>query len=133
MTRRGYSLTEVIAATALALVMIPALFPSPRSELAFVRERYEAEAARLILEGELARAQDQANRGELVVGSADRPTDAYGSAEHLKALRLERRVSRRAEGGFEVMSYDVFLPSRGGGMSPPPFSSLALLGAGEAP
>ncbi|MGE0710286.1 MAG: hypothetical protein AB7N76_13770 [Planctomycetota bacterium] len=97
--KRRLSLFEVIVATALLMVFLPVLLPSPRTEAGALRERLERAQARLIVEGELDRAGLDARAGRLRAmrdEQALRP-DGYASGGELRELRLSR--SARAVGG----------------------------------
>lgn len=95
---RAHTLVEIIAATGLALVLIPAVFPPIDDQVLAVREQFEDEAVRLILEGELERARDQGAKGQLEGGPTLVPLGSYGSAARVNALRIRRVVTPDPEG-----------------------------------
>ncbi len=90
---RGYTLVEVVTAAALAMVLIPAVFPPIDQQVLALREQFEREAVRLILEGELELARDQGARGQLEHRSTAVPLASYGSAARIGGLRIRRVVS----------------------------------------
>lgn len=114
---RGYTLMETLAAMWLVLVLLGGLFPPPGPELALVRGRFEREVVRLILEGELEVARDEARRGALSAG--ERPASGYGSAARLDGLRLERRVEPAGPEQLRtvvvIATWRTRLPERPGG------------------
>ena len=94
----GYTLVECVAALTLVIVLLPALFPRLDAELSHLGDLYEREAARLIVEAELARAADEASSGPLARGTGRRPSDGYPSARRLPDLVLLRTVSSQEPG-----------------------------------
>ena len=90
--RRGLSLFEAVCALTLALTILSAFLPARSPELDEVRARLEQEAARLIVEGELARARLLGLEGRLAAGEARLRTAAWPSADRLEGLVLSRRV-----------------------------------------
>ena len=100
--RRGHTILEVVAATALALVVIPSLFPRTDAQLIELRSRFERETVRLILEGELERARLEGEQSLLVPGSAAVPLESYGSAQGVADLQVTRQVRRTPPGLLTV-------------------------------
>jgi type II secretory pathway pseudopilin PulG len=101
---RAHTLVEIIAATALALVLIPAVFPPIDAQVLAVREQFEEEAVRLILEGELERARDEGAKGQLELGTTLVPLDSYGSAGRVDGLRIRRVVVNAGEGALSSVA-----------------------------
>lgn len=93
MVRRKSSLVEAIVGLSLALVLVTTLVPGHAPERDEVRARLEDEVARLILEGELARARAQALEGRLVEGRGALSPATWPSAVRLRAVSLSREVS----------------------------------------
>lgn len=104
--RRALSLLEAVLALSLALVLSSALLAPRRAELDEVRARLEEEAARLILEGELARARLQALEGRLAPGREALRVQAWPSAARLRGLRLWRETAGPdpARGGLSAVA-----------------------------
>lgn len=100
--RAGNSLVELSVAIGFAIVLIPAVCPPIDAELRRTSELYEREAARLVLEGELAHARDDAGQGRLAPGATNLAATTWRSAERLEGLVLERRVKPGPEGLLEV-------------------------------
>ena len=91
---RGITIIEFLAACTLFLVLLSAIFPRLDTELGHLGELYEREAARLLVEGELARAEEAALAGKLAPGTERLATDGYASAERLPELSLVRTLTR---------------------------------------
>lgn len=103
MKRRGHTITELVAASALALVLIGALFPSPRAEAAAMVDLLEDEAARLLLEGELSIVrQEVAGRAHLS-GAWRRDPTRWRSARTLPGLEVELRSRPGPDGLVELV------------------------------
>lgn len=102
MTSRRLTLSEVVVALALAVILLPALFPPPGAELRAVREAFERETARLIVEGELSRARQAATSNGLRPGVFRLAPERWPSAAGLGGLALRLVVRERSGALLEV-------------------------------
>jgi len=100
MVRRGHTVLEVVAAYTLFAILIAAAAPDPRPAHRELRLGFEAEVARRILEGELARAETDLTRGAGVEGGV-LDSAVWPAAPQLTGLRLERVVDPEP-GGFAL-------------------------------
>lgn len=91
--RRRTSLVEAVVGLSLALVLVTALVPGRGPELDGVRARLEDEVARLILEGELARARQEALEDRLEEGRRALSPALWPSSARLRGLVLTRQVT----------------------------------------
>lgn len=102
MKRRGATVTEVVAASSLALVLLGAAFPSPRAEAAALVDLAEDEAARLLLEGELSIVRQEVARGAHLSGAWRRDPARWRSRTTLPGLELDLRAAPAPDGLVEV-------------------------------
>ncbi|MCO5171117.1 MAG: hypothetical protein M9894_32745 [Planctomycetes bacterium] len=101
--RRALSLTEVLVASSLLLVLLGAAAPSPRAPALALLERADAERARLLVEGELTLLRQEAARGELAPGRWARDARRWASAAGLPDLAVVAEVTDAGDGLLEVV------------------------------
>lgn len=126
--KRALSLLETVVALSLALVLISALLAPRRAELDEVRARLEEETARLILEGELARARLQALEGRLAPGREPLRVQAWPSAARLRGLSLWRETGAPDPARGALRTVALHAEWRGGDGGGPRARSLTLGG-----
>ena len=97
MVRRGHTVLEVVAAYTLFAILIAAAAPDPRPAHQELRLGFEAEVARGILEGELARAETELVGGAALESGVLDPA-GWPAAAQLQGLRLERAADPEAGG-----------------------------------
>ncbi|MBX3471451.1 MAG: hypothetical protein KF878_31750 [Planctomycetes bacterium] len=101
MRRRGHTLAELVAATTLLVVLLATHTPPPAPTQALL-EAVEAEAARLLVEGELTLVRQEAARGALPAGAWRRDAGRWSSAARLRGLELLATVAPADGGLLEV-------------------------------
>lgn len=112
--RSGFSVTELLAATTLMLVMTAALFPPPRAEAAAMIDVLENESARLLLEGELTLLRQEVARGQLGAGAWRREPTRWAGARQLRDLVLQATVKApdaQGDGSLELVVEARWRPS----------------------
>ena len=97
MSRSGATLVEWVVAVTLLALCAPALLPPVGLQARALGALHAREAARCLLEGELALARSAA----LESGEEVRDVTGYRSAAQLRGLVVERVVERGSE-GWEV-------------------------------
>lgn len=97
--RRGHTITELVAATSLLVVLIAAHVPGPAPAQGLT-EAVEAEAARLLVEGELTLVRQEVARGALKPGVWRRDARRWPSAARLRELELVATVGAPGSQGL---------------------------------
>ncbi len=104
--RRGHTITEVVAATSLLVVLLGAHAPPPAPSQALV-ESLEGEAARLLVEGELSLLRQEVARGALRPGTFRRDARRWPSAARLRELEVVATVDAPGQDGLAELAVEA--------------------------